>query len=141
MVAPKQRWILSVLGILVVAVWVRGLAGRPARSGTPASPGRAEEPVTRATAEAKPQPIQSRSAEWGGNPFEVDHRPLAAAPTKQSEGYVVTGILWDPERPSAIINNRLVAIGDRLDQWQVAQITRNQVVLSDGATTQTLNLE
>ena len=71
----------------------------------------------------------------------MDHRPLAAAPTKQSEGYVVTGILWDPERPSAIINNRLVAIGDRLDQWQVAQITRNQVVLSDGATTQTLNLE
>lgn len=80
-----------------------------------------------------------RSTEWGDSPFQIDRR-LSGQAQEGSDGWVLSGILWDSRIPSAVVNNRLVAVGDTLDQWQVMEIRKKQVVLSDGKTTKVLTV-
>lgn len=54
---------------------------------------------------------------------------------------LLQGILWDPAAPTAILNNRCVARGDRVGRWEVEEIRRDQVVLSDGSETRVLRPE
>jgi len=67
--------------------------------------------------------------------------PAAATTTTGPTGPVLNGLLWDPKVPSAIVNSRLVTVGDHLGPWQVIEIQKDRVILSDGATTKTLVVE
>ena len=44
----------------------------------------------------------------------------------------LTGILWDKDKPLAIINNRVVKIGDTAGGSRVVEIKENSVILNDG---------
>lgn len=41
------------------------------------------------------------------------------------------GVIWDPDSPSAVINERVVAIGDVIGNLKVTQITQDSVVLEN----------
>ncbi len=41
------------------------------------------------------------------------------------------GIIWNSDRPSAVINERVVAIGDVIGNLKVTQITQDSVVLEN----------
>ena len=45
---------------------------------------------------------------------------------------VLTGILWDPSQPVAIINGEMLRIGDSVGGYRVLHITQDQVSLTDG---------
>jgi len=79
---------------------------------------------------------------WGENPFLGDRAGRAAsAPAAlpaSAEGYVLNGILWDAQAPSAVVNGRLVTVGDVLDGWEVTEIRKDRVILSNGSVTRTL---
>ncbi|MFH1777682.1 MAG: hypothetical protein ABH952_09030 [Candidatus Omnitrophota bacterium] len=44
-------------------------------------------------------------------------------------GVALTGILWDGEAPSAIINGRVYKIGDAIEGKKITQITKDKVIL------------
>lgn len=74
--------------------------------------------------------------EWGRNPFYLDteYQPKeeGGGPEQEDTGPVLNGIFWDDENPSAVINNRYVAVNDTLGEYTVMAIQKNVVVLSDG---------
>jgi hypothetical protein len=53
---------------------------------------------------------------------------------------VLQSVLISPERRSAIINGRLVALGDSFAGYQVAGIGESEVLLRSGGETRTLRL-
>ena len=74
--------------------------------------------------------------QWGRNPFYIEE---PSNPNQQDEMLqnhyrdpVLNGIFWDDEHPSAVINNRYVAVNDTLAGYTVVSIRKHVVVLSDG---------
>jgi len=130
----RQRWIAGGLGVLALLVWVR-----PGRSRPPVPHGRAQAMVERPSPSSVSPPRVSRYPEWGDNPFLIQ-RGSTPTPTTPA-GRVLSGILWDPETPVAIVNGRVVRVGDWVGKWQVAQIQQDRVVLSSGPLTETLTVE
>ena len=140
----KQRLVAVILGVLVVIIWVRGLTVKPNRSHRGASPALSRS-IARdlQTTKQISQPAVSRFTDWGGNPFEVERRSNSPTPQPGASpsSYVLSGILWDSKSPSAIINGRLVGVGDPVGQWKVVEIHKDRVILSDGLTTHVMTLK
>lgn len=56
-------------------------------------------------------------------------------------GLKLIGIIWDRERPQAIINNIVVNPGDKISINKVIKIERDSVVLNDGSGDYVLTME
>lgn len=144
----KQKLVAGLLVAAALLIWIRGFLIRPARSKLPAGAQTKTVSDTEKLVSDTSPPRTSRFTEWGGNPFEIKRR-IAAAPgpaavpsADSPSGYSVNGILWDAQAPSAILNGRLVGLGDELSGgWKVIEIQKDKVVLSDGLTTQTLTVD
>lgn len=63
-------------------------------------------------------------------PIEASYSPM-----------LLSGILWDEKNPSAIINGRIVGIGDKVDGNTVVSIKQDSVILNDGISDFILRLE
>lgn len=89
---------------------------------------------------AQTDKIDSRSLynmlEQEAKSFELKRDPFTAAPItiekNMQSGFVLTGILWDKEKPLAIIDGDVVKKGGRVDDKVVVDIKRDRVILSDG---------
>ena len=59
--------------------------------------------------------------------------PMEPAPLKEEhvffsrDAFELSGLIWDSDRPQAILNGQIVNIGDRLDQWTVLHIDKQGV--------------
>lgn len=141
----KEKIILASLGVLILIVWVPALF-----SGSKGGPTRQKQQQARSPS-APSQPVAQAEGPtdlpgWGENPFTADRGNSVTGPTPVvlkggSTSYFLSGILWDPQAPSAIINNQVLSVGDRVGGWQVKEIQRDKVILSDGDSTQTLRVE
>ena len=81
---------------------------------------------------------------WGESPFLIERNApqspdLPGQPREQEVR--LQGILWDPEAPTAILNNRVVSRGDSVGRWEVQEIQKDRVVLSNGSETRVLQSE
>ncbi|HTL17417.1 MAG TPA: hypothetical protein VL793_09280 [Patescibacteria group bacterium] len=65
--------------------------------------------------------------------------PLAAPPAPAP--LRLQSIVYNPRKPSAMINGRIVFVGDRIRDFHVAAIHKDDVVLTGAAGTNTLSLE
>jgi hypothetical protein len=45
---------------------------------------------------------------------------------------VLTGIIWDVKNPQVLINNRILRKGSRIEKYQILDIQKDRVILSDG---------
>lgn len=50
------------------------------------------------------------------------------------------GILWDEEAPSAVINNKVVQVSDRIGSYRVVKIFQDRVIVSNNKKRMTLKL-
>lgn len=137
----KQRLILGILMAVAIIVWIRNLTVKPVRSHRPASVSPTVLPSPSSVAPVPSSPQMSRYTEWGGNPFEIERRTTPTLSATTPGGHTLSGILWDPKAPSAVIDNQLVSVGDKLNSWEVVEIHKEEVILSDGLTTQTLKVQ
>ncbi|MCK5580234.1 MAG: hypothetical protein KAJ18_03070 [Candidatus Omnitrophica bacterium] len=66
--------------------------------------------------------------------LEVTRDPFFPAPRRTadetSSDLHLMGIAWDSVTPTAIINNRIVQIGTRIDKYTVIDIQKDRVILS-----------
>lgn len=66
----------------------------------------------------------------------IDHDPFSfvnMGPKSSREGLELSGVLWDSEKPTAIINQAFFKAGDVSDQFTVVKISQDRVVLKDSA--------
>ena len=140
----RKRWLIGILVFTAVALWIRGLTIRPTHSVSQPTP--VPLSLSKSDHTVRPEPVEghsrriSTSAEWGGNPFEKDRSktPIVTAVSEPAD-YRLSGIIWDPKAPSAIVNNRMVSVGDHIGPWKVEEISKTEVILSDGVSTQKLS--
>ena len=76
--------------------------------------------------------------------IELKRDPFTAAPIVPDKGLasevILTGILWDPHKPLAIINGNIVKKGERSGDKTVVDIRRDRIILSDGESLSELKL-
>ena len=73
-----------------------------------------------------PRRVKSSFAEWGRNPFM-----LPGELSESLRGLMLDGIVWDDEKPYAIINNRVLGIGDAIGKSRITAITETAVTLEE----------
>ena len=64
----------------------------------------------------------------------IDRDPFSfvfTGPKSLRDGLELTGILWEGEKPTAIINQTFFSAGDTNDQFSVVKILQDRVVLKD----------
>ncbi len=60
----------------------------------------------------------------------------------QQKDYVLTGVMWNPRRPLAFLNDNLVGVGEIVGQAEVIKIAKDAIqVRMDDGTERTLSLE
>jgi hypothetical protein len=70
-----------------------------------------------------------KDAEWGRDPFSGKVYSAQGQPMK----FKLTGILWDAQEPQAIVNGKIVELGDLLGNYLVVKIGKDTVTLNDGS--------
>lgn len=150
-VNPKQKIILAVLGVALVVVWARALTEKPVHRPNPSlgsfhhMAAAVARPPSKKPADEKPPILK-----WKRDPFvlsgpshssgpEKPVLPTAAGP-KPAVPLRLEGILWDARKPTALINGALVEVGSSVRGWKVVEIRENRVILSDGQSTNTLEM-
>jgi hypothetical protein len=128
-------WLLPATGalLLVLAVLLIWLAFGH-KSSKPAAP-----PIVATAAPARPSPSPAPSVPPApAPPAAVSPAPTATNPVPAGDSTMLTGLL--PERlpkvqgiiftqpPTAIVNGKVVNVGDRVSHFVVKQITRNKVI-------------
>ena len=81
---------------------------------------------------------QAKLIELKRDPFTA--APIVSEKTLQS-GVDLTGILWDRDKPLAIIDGEIVKKGGRVGGKTIIEIKRDRVILSDGVVLSELKLE
>ena len=69
---------------------------------------------------------RSSSVDWGRNPFVLE------SVASGSQILALSGILWDAENPKAIIGDKIVGKGDKIEEKTVIDIQKDRVILNDG---------
>ncbi|MFH1190692.1 MAG: hypothetical protein V1670_00640 [Candidatus Omnitrophota bacterium] len=141
---PKKDLIqLGVTGILaIVLIFVLSSAFKK----KPGALGNSKNTLPKASDSAMVSANQVKKSESQGlyhlleqqaDSLELKRDPFTAAPItseKALSGEVdLTGILWDKDKPLAIINGDIIKKGERLGSKTIIEIKRDRVILSDGS--------
>jgi hypothetical protein len=108
------------------------MTGQLASDGQPliatGQPASSEEPLmgTGHLASREEQRDYLAHLEWGRDPFS------GTSAVGQASEFVLSGILWDPTQPLAIINGTMVGVGEQLEDVFVLEIRQDSVTLTDG---------
>jgi len=80
------------------------------------------------------------SKPWGKNPFYHWYEMPAGVGQIYSDEVRLhlLGVLFREYQAHALINNRIVTVGDEIEGFRVSEISRDSVVLKNGETTVTL---
>lgn len=134
------RWAVAALGVAIlynVYVYVRP---EPARKGAlpspvpgPAAAGPTQlasaAPVDPASIPPPPAVAMTPAPQWGRDPFVRLGQPVAEAAEPTGPEPVVTSILFSGSRKLAIVDGRVVGIGDSLPLGVIVDIAPNAVVV------------
>lgn len=128
--AKKRQKIVYSLFVLAVIYGVYNLVFNP--MGNSVAP-RISAPLPALTRqEIPPKAINIEkysSLAWGQDPFyRPKIGPTQKAPARHPT-WVLNGILYDEVKPSAIINKKIVSVGDSVEAAKILEITKSKVVL------------
>lgn len=73
------------------------------------------------------------------NPFRPDHSSGIISPEKGS--IELKGIIWDPQKPYALIGEDVVMVGDYVGNKKVIRIDKKSVVLDNHGSEEVMQLE
>ena len=71
-----------------------------------------------------PQPIKDISDDNIKKPVETVTRVKPTVPIPQ---FTLSGLIWNTKKPAAILNGKIVAVGDQVSSWSVSEITKEGV--------------
>jgi len=100
---------------------------------------KSEEPAAAPPAPALPVAVAPAPPVTAASPAVTESKPMpAAAPVTPPPK--LNGIFYNPTKPTAIVNNKLVSLGSRVDESTVVAITQASVTLVGGGQTNVLSL-
>lgn len=128
----KKLIILAVLGALAVFSLFYGISAPPKTRRPPQAKEQDIQPerkvsLTENPILAKRAAKRTNHASWGRNPFI-----LQKTSSNAFKGLILGGIMWDKEKPFAIINDEIVKIGDGIGDNIVIEIKQDSVILNGG---------
>ncbi len=138
----KRFWLIAVIAVVVVNI---GLVFWYAQKQAIKARARAAEVEAKAAQAAEAEAEEVRlAAAHAAAAAAASNAALARAEHErilsQRPGFHLQGIIFHPTRPSAIVNNRVVFVGDRVDGYSVTALTRTQVTLATDRDEVTLSL-
>lgn len=144
----RQSGVVSPRHDLVVSAQTAAVAEQPA-----ATPAAATSPITAPAPKPAPSPQPPPAAAVPGAgltigtgatniaaPANETNAAPAAAPAPEPPPLKLQGIVYNPSRPSAMINGRTVFIGERVRDFRVVAITSTSVTLSANGQSKVLEL-
>ena len=128
----KSQIIFAVLLVVALIVWGRQLAPSQGQ-GTVVLDEKSGQDISDvlprlSSVNQSQDDVKSSHKDWGRNPFI-----LGASSTEAD--MALQGIMWDPAKPQALINNQVVGLGDQIGKMRVVTIESQRVILSDGVKT------
>lgn len=78
---------------------------------------------------------------WGNNPFYNRYKTKKEQVVEQKARLHLLGIIYREIDAQALINGRVVSVGDTLEGYRVADITRKEVILQKGERTVKLKVK
>jgi hypothetical protein len=85
-----------------------------------------------------------RNSRWGDDPFKKGDSPVLLSRSVQrpaSPKWNLSGIVFSPTDPLAIINGKMVRVGDTVDDATVSKIEKKQVTLDYSGSSVTLTVD
>lgn len=130
--------------ILLVIVLISNIAGA-GRKKTQARPAVAKAGPVKAAVKVQdkdiPQPRYSGGEQAKAGSMESGRDPFVFGQAAAAPGdLVLSGIVWDEESPSAIINGEIVRIGRQIDGRKIIDIQKTKIILSEDGQIYELNL-
>ena len=118
---------------LIWAVW--NFAGKSAKDAEPAPSPTMQLDSMLTVVKSEPATVgldYRNDAPWGRDPFgnrstaDADQRP---SPSSEKLAWVLAGIVYSNHQPMALINSRMVKVGDRIGEATVVAIDKQSVTL------------
>lgn len=136
----KQIIITAVLVVVLAIVWINtfNVIKKRKTKGFSASATAIVESDTAAPKIEQPIYPKEASLVWSRCPFSGK---FYSGNQGVASDLGLAGILWDKEKPQAIINNEVVSKGGSVGGYSVLEIKKDRVVLSDGSNVFELKLE
>ncbi len=128
----KKVIIAVVLGIGAVITVIYGLTA-PTKSGGTTPPALQALSANEATSMPRRiMPSKRHAARttfnfWGKSPFVPEETSVEI-----KAKLILNGIMWDEKKPLAIIDNEVLGIGGKIDEYTVKDIKKDSVTLNDG---------
>ena len=135
--SKPQRTLLAVLLVVLMAVLARALHSTTSAALADANLQGSSEATAAAVMSRDAQRQYAKSLAWGRDPFAPGSR--GGGPGAVS-ALALSGILWDPTAPIAVINGAMLRVGDQFEGYRVVAISRDAVSLSGGGKTFQLQL-
>lgn len=126
----KRKNIIYILFVLAVIYGLYNLMIGFDKKSAELAPASQVQPVSQTVMPANTIDIEKYSAlSWGRNPFyrAKENRPVVT--DKEQIDWVLNGILYDNKAPTAVINKKIVGIGDKINGARIIKITKTKVVL------------
>ncbi|UCG35820.1 MAG: hypothetical protein JSW17_03215 [Candidatus Omnitrophota bacterium] len=82
--------------------------------------------------------MEAESISLKRDPFSM--RTISVEEEIASHGVRLSGILWDKRSPRAVINDEIVSVGDKFNDYTVSAIEKDKVILSEEEGSITLRL-
>lgn len=130
----KLKIVLPVLILIAVVVWIWPLISGGSRrnykmnkAGLKASTDDSQLSALIVAGTPGQARMKSVYTVWKRNPFM-----LKAVSYSANNEVVLNGILWDSYSPRALINDKILGKGDKINQYTVYDIQQDKIILSDG---------
>lgn len=127
--ARKRKNIVYILFVLAVIYGFYNLKDRfDQKSAEPAPVSQVQPPQI--VRPAKTIDIEEYSTlAWGHDPFYRAKRNRPVASVEKQIEWILNGILYDKKRPTAVINKKIVGVGDKIKGARIIDITKTKVIL------------
>lgn len=123
-----QLIVTGILGIVLVLMSARTFEQMRSKKSQRSAPSVVVQPVA-----ADPSaPVYAALAEEAAK-LSVERDPFFPVPKVAASSIVLNGILWDENKPTAIINNEIVQVGQSVNGKVIVGIRKDRVILSDGS--------
>ena len=81
----------------------------------------------------KPAPVPSPTPPVSNNTSPADNHSVQTTPSgpkaqDMASGINVSGIVWNTTRPQAIVNEKIVSVGDKVNDFEIKAIKKSGVV-------------
>lgn len=137
----KQKKEILITGILIVVFLVFLVSTLAKRKGVKPAPSempRAENNQALPIFQKPDIPVPAqKELQWGRDPFALPGQGVAI---QTGERFILSAVVWDENKPLAVIDGEVVKIGQQIGGYTVSKINKENVVLTKDGEEQIVHL-